>query len=101
MEGVKILIGIHVSGHLLSSKCTLLCKSHEDWFEQVLLKKTNKNFKHESWQNRMLHFLELLENTKQELVIEDLESFPVTSKLMGMFPESVKCTKLKVDLKFR
>ena len=101
----KHLIGIHVSGHLHQSKCTLLCKSNLDWMQSILSGDGEKNdnlFNNDSVEQRILKFMDDLEKTNEKtLKITDLEIFPVTSKIINMISnstiEELKCQELCLD----
>ena len=94
------LVGIHVSGHLKQSKCTLLLKSNLDWINSIIGNKNSEKNLYESlpFQDRILNFLDRFETYKEEeICIEDLEIFPITSKLMSLL-ENTKIKKMKINL---
>ena len=104
----KFLVGIHVAGHLQQSKCTLLLKSNLDWINTIYERGENKNedlYKNLSLQDRILSFVKKLENFKNEiLIIEDLEIFSVTSKLLSLLVSkntNIKMNSIYVNLKLK
>ena len=93
------LVGIHVSGYFQQSKCTLLVKSNIDWIKSFWGIKKKDAYQNLPWQERILNFLVKLENVNDELIISDLECFPVTSKLIGFNSQNTTLSKVKINLK--
>ena len=93
------LVGIHVSGYFQQSKCTLLLKSNIDWIKSFWGIKKKDSYQNLPWQERILNFLVKLENVNDELIISDLECFPVTSKLIGLNSQNTTLSKVKINLK--
>ena len=99
----RSLVGIHVSGHLHQSKCTLLVKTNLDWISSIFEPNANKNvYKSLPWQDRVLLFFEKIQNfpdDKTTLLIDDLDIFPVTSKMISLVPKSKLIETIIINLK--
>ena len=54
----KVLTGIHVSGYLRQSKCTLFVKPNLDWMKSIFSKDKKDLYQTEGWQNRIITFID-------------------------------------------
>ena len=99
----KILIGIHVSGYLRQSKCTLFVKPNLDWMKSIFSDDKSNLYQTKSWQHRMIDFIDQFEQNKDETCLEiiDLECLTVICKYIGVHLMNYKFTELKVNLKLR
>ena len=91
-DEIQHLIGIHVSGHLHQSKCTLLCESNLNWMQSIIIgdNKNNNLSNVFSMEQRIIKFMDDFANSSEKIfTISDLEIFTVTSKIMGIMTNHI------------
>ena len=97
---MKEFVGIHVSGYLQRSKCTLLVDSNLNWIQTVMTSSDVEDLI--SMESRIKNFIENFVHCENDLfILKDMEIFPITSKLVGYFSKCTNVNKIRIELQLK